>query len=359
VAKKTIFIAAGGTGGHLFPAIYIAQAIKKLEPTANIIAIGAGRPLEKKLYTDWNLQYEIIPTVGLKNRGLKGVLEFLFSFPKSIVKTIKLFLKYKPSAVVGVGGYVTAFPVCGAWFFGIPSWIHEAEIKPGMANLFLSFFSQKISVAFNECTFPRVIEKTFTGHPVRQGLETAKRSTAITSKPKNILILGGSQGAQSLDDAAEVIARFAKLENLSIVHQCRAQNVEQVKNSYQQMGLSDYSVVSFIDDVISSYVWADIIVSRSGAGSVSELSVVNKPVIFVPFPFAQADHQTKNANTLVKIGKAVLCPEGELFQDRIITEILKLMNIDRYNEMVSLPQKVAHQDAAHVVATGVLSLISA
>ena len=358
MAKKTIFIAAGGTGGHLFPAIYIAQALQQLDASLRVVALGAGRPLEAKLFHDWQLEYHIIPTVGLKNRGIKGILQFLISLPRAVMKTASLFAHYKPAAVVGVGGYVTVLPVLMAWCRAIPAWIHEAEIKPGMANAFLSFFSQKISVAFERCELPRIVEKTFTGHPVRRGLVDIQRSAPLTDPPKHLLILGGSQGAQSLDDAAPALAAFAKQHGLSLIHQCRPQNVDAVRAVYQASALTDYEVKGFIDDVIAAYAWADIIISRSGAGSVSELSVVNKPVIFVPFPYAQADHQTRNAKTLVEIGKAVLCPEGQGFQERLCTELSMLMDISRYNEIVKRPQKVSHQDAAQAIAAGVLSLIS-
>ena len=358
MAKKTIFIAAGGTGGHLFPAIYIAQALQELDTSLTVVALGAGRPLEAKLFHDWQLEYHIIPTVGLKNRGIKGIFEFVLSLPRAVVKTASLFARYKPAAVVGVGGYVTVLPVLMAWCRAIPAWIHEAEIKPGMANAFLSFFSQKVSVAFESCELPRLIEKTFTGHPVRRGLVEVKRSVPLTEQPKHLLILGGSQGAQSLDDAAPALATFAKQHGLSLIHQCRAQNVDAVRAVYQASALTDYEVKGFVDDVIAAYAWADIIISRSGAGSVSELSVVNKPVIFVPFPYAQADHQTRNANTLVEIGKAMLCPEGPGFQERLCADLATLMDLSCYNDIVGRPQKVSHQDAAQTIAAGVLSLIS-
>ena len=364
MAPKTIFIAAGGTGGHLFPAVYIAESIRASGPQFHIVGIGAGRPLEAKIYGSVNLEYKIVPTVGLKDRGVSGALNFLVTLPKAILKTITLIHRYRPEAMIGVGGYVTVLPVLFGWLLKIPTVIHEAEMKPGLANLFLSLFANRVTTAFQNCQMPSWANVSYTGHPVRQGLVAARRTQPLSNseKPKNILIVGGSQGAQSLDDALPLLSKIIKEHSLSIWHQCRPQNVAAVQATYAAAGISA-KVVPFIDDVIEAYTWADIIISRSGAGSVSELAVINKPIIFVPFPFAQADHQTKNALTLVEIGKARLCPENKdsaaEFQTRLGALLLQLLDIDRYNQVILAPGAKNNQDAATRIAGEMFSLIVA
>ena len=294
--------------------------------------------------------------MGLKSRGIKGLIQFLMSLPIAIFKTIKLFLKYKPLGVIGVGGYVTAFPVLAAWITRTPSWIHEAELKPGMANKFLSYFATRVSTAFESCELPKSAVRIFTGHPVREGLERAKiMSISNNFHPKKILITGGSQGAQSLDDASLKIAAFCQLHSLEVYHQCRPQNEASVMENYNL--LTNSKVSPFIDDMIEAYKWADIIVSRSGAGTVSELAVINKPVIFVPFPFAQGDHQTKNAMTLVEQGKALLVPEGQRFQEQLLSALEYITQSDSYVKMVNASAINRNRNGADEIASGVLSII--
>lgn len=352
----TIFLTASGTGGHLFPAVYICDFLKENLPDVNIIAIGSGRPLEKKIFSTRNLIIETIETVGIKNRGIKGIFQFIFYFPKSILTTIKLFLKYKPDVVIGMGGYATVFPVVFSWFFGIPSWIHEAELSPGLANWFLSFFATKISVAFNQSKNPIRNDLIITGHPVRPGLTQISKKV-LNTPVKNLLILGGSQGAQGLDEASDLIAKLAIKFGLNVIHQCRTTNIEKVKGSYSQNGL-DAKVIDFIDDMIQSYKWADILISRSGAGSVMEAAVVNIPTIFVPFPFSQGDHQKANAMILVKAGKALISDERTVdFRDSLSFNLEKLCSQSEYNQMILREYDFRGVDAAKLIAKGVVNLL--
>lgn len=349
-------IAASGSGGHLFPAIYIAQALQTLSPEASITFIGSGRPLEEKILGGAGFPVLTLPVKGLKNRGIKGVLQFLVSLPSAYLETRRIFKRERPDVVIGVGGYVTFFPVVCARLKGIPSWIHEAELKPGLANHVLSYFSTRISVAFESAEIPNRQKVIFTGHPVRKGLEVARNFNPITAPPKHILILGGSQGAQGLDKAMPELGELIKINGLEIVHQCRRDNVESVRGAYAQAGIRA-EVVPFIDDMASAYQWADIIISRSGAGSVMEIGIVNKPVIFVPFPFAQGNHQAANALTMVSKGKALICEEGEGFVSRLKDTFQTLLSVERYNHMKLAEGEGRTVDAAYKIAQGCLDLI--
>ena len=354
---KTIFIAASGSGGHLFPAVYVASALRKIESSINLVGIGSGRPLEKKIFSDWNLSYEVIETVGIKNRGLSGLFQFLFSIPKAIFQTTKLFYKYKPDVVVGMGGYATVFPVLYAWVAGIPTWIHEAELKPGLANFFLCFFAQTVSVAFEQAKLPTKSNRVFTGHPVRQGLADVAKNQINDNPVKNLLILGGSQGAAGLDQALPKLSELFLRNKINIRHQCRKNHSESVSKAYKDNGVVA-DVVEFIDDMPAAYQWADLTVARSGAGSIMEIGVVNIPAILVPFPFAQGDHQTHNANILVEQGKALLVSEkSPNFVSELSAAVTQLLDKSNYNQMLSKPLLNRTINAAEVIAKGVLAKI--
>jgi UDP-N-acetylglucosamine--N-acetylmuramyl-(pentapeptide) pyrophosphoryl-undecaprenol N-acetylglucosamine transferase len=353
----TIFVAASGSGGHLFPAVYVAEELRKLDANTKIIGIGSGRPLEEKIFSDWKVPFEVVPTVGIKGRGLKGLFQFLLSIPKAFYCTLSLFKKYKPSAVVGMGGYATVFPILVAWIFGIPTWIHEAELKPGLANWFLSFFVNKVSVAFPNAKIICLADKVVTGHPVRPNLEIARKKSA-PNQIKNILVLGGSQGAKGLDESLPKISKIFNKYNCSVKHQARKEKVQQVLDNYKQNGLSKIEVISFIDDMISAYQWADLVIARSGAGSVMEISVVNIPTIFVPFPYAQGDHQTANALTIVANEKALLVSELDPNFERKLQESIEiLLEPNNYNRMLLKDAENRTLNASKSIAEGIFSLI--
>ncbi len=349
-------IAASGSGGHLFPAIYIAKALKAISPDIEIVFIGSGRPLEEKILGSEGSKVLTLPVQGIKNKGMRGLLSFVFSLPKAFLEIRKIFKTHSPRIVIGVGGYVTFFPVVYATLRGIPSWIHEAELKPGLANYVLSFFATKISVAFKDAEMPNARKVVFTGHPVRMGLEIARSEMPLSESPRNVLVLGGSQGAQALDRALPELGRFILENQIQVVHQCRKDNVESVKSAYFGAGVQA-EVVPFIDDMAGAYKWADILVSRSGAGSVMEIGIVNKPTIFVPFPYSQGDHQVANARILVDAGKALMCQEGEGFVTRLKESFQALLSIDTYNQMKLRSFEGRSLDAANKIAQGCLDLI--
>ncbi len=349
-------IAASGSGGHLFPAVYIAQALKELRPDTEITFVGSGRPLEERILSSAGSKVLNLPVQGLKNRGFKGLLQFICSLPQALLQTAAIFRSERPDIVIGVGGYVTFLPVVFARLKNLPSWIHEAELKPGLANYVLSFFASKISVALEEAVMPSPKKVVFTGHPVRRGIEGARSFEPLKHDPQNVLILGGSQGAQALDSALPALATLITEHNLKIIHQCRKDNVEKVKQAYSSAQI-EAEIVSFIDDMTTAYNWADIIISRSGAGSVMEIGIVNKPAVLVPFPHAQGDHQKANAMILVNDGKAFLCEEGPQFLERIRAVLEKVLDLQIYNQMKLSQGQTRTRDAAKKIAEGCLELI--
>ena len=352
-----ILVAASGTGGHLIPAMHIVSALKHKSPECVVEFIGAGRPLEEKLIVEKGYTRHIVQSSGVKKRGLLGVLQFILRLPGGVLKISKLYNSFRPDVVVGVGGYVSVLPVVVARLKGIPTWIHEAELTPGLANKALSYFADRMSTAFAETKSKGRAKVQYTGHPVRSELEGVDRDSLPKNGPRHLLILGGSQGARGLDEAVAHIAPMLAERGIEVVHQCRPDAMELVVNSYRAAQVPAH-VVSFIDDMAGAYQWSDLIISRAGASSVAEISCVNRPTIFVPYPYQQGTHQSDNARTLVAKNKAILVEENEPeFSKRIKSALEKLLDPELYRAMKLAPQGAVRLDAASSIADGICSLV--
>lgn len=356
-----ILIAASGSGGHLFPARFIGEKIRELCPAAEIAFIGSGRPLEEKLIDSAGFKRYVMPFEILRGRKPGDVLRAMLGLPGLFAKVFKLFSEFQPSVVVGVGGYVSVLPVVVARIKGVPSWIHEAEIHAGRANRFLAFFASRISLAFENAIIPCKGKAVYTGHPVRgefsSFLHNGSSASPSSVAPSHLLILGGSQGSQGLDNAAGTIAHFVREHEIEVRHQCRPENTEMVKRAYEAAG-ARAEVVSFIENMIEAFSWADVIISRSGAASVMELGIVGKPALLVPFPFSQGGHQRANAMVLTDRGKALLCEEGEDFHARLKSSLERIFQAEVYREMFEKPAETSSLDASRKIAEGILSLRS-
>ncbi len=353
---RRILIAASGTGGHLIPALHIARALQAEAPGAVIEFIGAGRPLEEKLLVGNGFVRHIIPSAGVKRRSVLGLAQFMWRLPGGIARVASLLRRFKPDVVVGVGGYVSVLPLILARLKGIPTWAHEAELHPGLANRTLGYFADRMSISFADTRLKGRVKTEFTGHPVRPELKTVDRSTVRPDAPKRLLVLGGSQGARGLDQAVTEVGALLEARGVEVVHQCRAESMDLVMNSYRAAKVKA-SVVPFIDDMAGAYEWADLIVSRSGASSVAEISVVNRPTIFVPYPFQQGTHQTDNARELERLGKAVIVEETKPEFGRRLREALeRLLQRDVFVGMKEAPSEPRGLDAAQRIAQGILAI---
>lgn len=352
-----ILVAASGTGGHLIPAIHIIDALKSIQPEAVVECIGVGRPLEEKILGGHGLKRHIISGTAIKRRGLGGLLRFVFMTPRCLLQCVSLFRKFRPDVVVGVGGYASVMPLIVARIMRVPTWAHEAELRPGLANFVLGFFASTVSISFEETRIRGGAHLEFTGHPVRPELASVERTKIRSEIPERLLILGGSQGAQGLDNVISEIGDFLKERKIEVVHQCRPENLELVVNSYRACGVVA-SVVPFIDDMAGAYDWADVIISRAGASSVAEIGCVNKPTIFVPYPFQQGTHQTDNARSLANAGKAVVVEESQPnFGGRLLESLGALFTKERYLHMKKEPFEPRGLGAAKTIALGILRLV--
>ncbi len=355
--ELTILVTASGSGGHLFPAAFIIQAIKELNASTTIRFIGSGRELEREIVGARGVPLDAIDVVGLKNRGIRGILQFLWKLPSALFCTRRLLNQIQPDVVIGVGGYATVLPVLLARLRGVPTWIHEAERRPGLANYLLSFVATRVSVAFEDTVLPLPKKKVFTGHPLRPDLVELADKAPQFGLPLHVLVLGGSQGADSMDRAMIDIAPQLSVQDCEILHQARPSNVEFVRAGYREAGCKA-QVIPFIADMKEAFRWAHLVVSRSGAGSVMEIGVVNRPAILVPFPFSQGNHQEVNANLLAERGKAIVVSEGDAFPSRLHAAILKLSDPTEYRAMVERPAMDRSKCAARTIAQQAMALVS-
>ena len=351
-----VLVAASGTGGHLIPALHIMRAICQERPGSVVQCIGAGKPLEEKVIVANGFTRHIIKAAGVKRRGVLGLIQFAVCLPTAWFQCVRLFRRFKPDVVVGVGGYVSVLPVVVARLMRIPTWAHEAELHPGLANRVLGYFADTISTAFAETNIRGRAKLVFTGHPVRPELKKIDRMATSEGAPKHLLILGGSQGARGLDQAIPDFAGLLHERGIEVVHQCRPENAELVVNAYRAAQVKA-SVVSFIDDMVGAYEWSDLVISRAGASSVAEISCVNRPAIFVPYPFQQGTHQTDNAKALERQNKAVIVEETKPEFGRRLREALqKLLSAETFLVMKNAPCESRGLEAAERIARGVAEL---
>ena len=357
--NPVILIAASGTGGHLFPALYIARAIRAQHPSAKIVFLGAGRPLEADILGRGEFELKAIKMVGVNKRGVRGIVELLTVLPSAVLGVWRLFRELQPSAVVGVGGYASVLPVVYAALRRIPTWIHEAEPKPGLANGLLAPIAGTVSLAYRGAQMSRRAHTVFTGHPVRPELLAVRTHVPEGEPLSRLLVMGGSQGAEGIDRAMCALAPRLRAHfgerGLQVVHQCRKGNVTAVNDAYR--GQLEAEVLPFIEDLPAKYQWAHVIISRAGAGTVTELGIVNRPAILVPFPLKEI-HQHENARVLSDQGKALLVEEGGGFEDRLFEAIRALFTVAEHQRMQALPCQERVTNAAETIARGVLAMVS-
>ena len=351
-----VLVAASGTGGHLIPALHIVKALEKAAPGCVIEFIGAGRPLEEKIIVGNGYVRHVVASAGVKRRSIVGVLQFLWRFPRGVLQICSLYRRFRPDVVVGVGGYVSVLPVVVARLKGIPTWTHEAELHPGLANRVLGHFADRMSISFPDTRIRGRAKTEYTGHPVRPELSAVDGVSVRAGAPSRLLVIGGSQGARGLDQAVPDIAGVLAAKAVEVVHQCRPEAVDLVVNAYRA-GKVKASVVPFIDDMPGAYGWSDIIISRAGASSVAEIACVNRPAIFVPYPFQQGTHQTDNAKALAARGKALVVEEREPEFGRRLREALsKILEPEAFQQMKEAPVDARGLEAAGRIAQGIVSL---
>ena len=361
VGKIRVVIAGGGTGGHIFPAIAIANAIKKINPLVEILFIGAKGKMEMEKVPQAGYTIKGLTIAGFNRSSLIKNMGLPFKLIKSFWEVRNIFKAYQPTVVIGVGGYST-FPVLKyAQSKGIPTFIHESNSFAGKSNVLLGKNATKIFVATNgmEQFFPKN-KLLITGNPVRSAIAYAsiKKEEAIVffglkQNTQTVLIVGGSLGAKSMNEA--LVGSLEKIEKagLQLIWQTGKTNADKYKEA--DNGKDFIWVNEFITQMEMAYSAADIVISRSGAMAVTELCVVGKPSIFVPYPFAAEDHQTANAMALVEKKAALLVKDSEV-NDKLADTLIALSTDEALkSELKTNISALAITNADEVIAREVLA----
>lgn len=362
-AGGRIIIAGGGTGGHIFPAIAIANAIKQLQPDADILFVGAEGKMEMEKVPQAGYPIKGLTIAGFNRSSLLKNIGLPLKVIKSFFQVRTIIKQFKPTAVIGVGGY-SSFPVLRvAQSNGIPTFIHESNSFAGKANMMLGKKATKIFVATDgmEQFFP-ANKIVVTGNPVRASIAHSKVLQAealsffgLQSNVKTVLVVGGSLGAKSINDAiANHIETFAE-QGLQLIWQTGKTNAAYYKALAN--GKPNVWVSEFITQMEMGYAAADIVISRAGAMAVTELCVAGKPSIFVPYPFAAEDHQTANAMALVNKKAALLVKDSDV-NEALINAVLELSKNELSQQVLQQNiSALAIKNADEVIAKQILSSI--
>jgi len=310
---STLLVMAGGTGGHVFPALAVAQNLR--DRGVEVVWLGTRSGLEAKTIPAAGFDIEWINIRGARGKGVLGWLRTPFLILGAMIQTVGVVRRRRPRAMLGMGGFVAGPGGVVSWLLRRPLLIHEANALAGLTNQILARLASRVMTGFPG-TFGNSVGEEYVGNPVRPeiaGLEAPRKRMAGRSGPLRILVVGGSQGARALN--IELPAVFASLKQqgcaFEIRHQTGVNQREEVEQRYLSLGL-DADAEAFIDDMARAYEWADLVLCRSGAMTVAEVSAAGVAAVFVPFPYAVGDHQTANANYLVTRGAAHLVPEQQI-----------------------------------------------
>ena len=358
-----IIIAGGGTGGHIFPAIAIANALRRKDPTVSILFVGAKGKMEMEKVPQAGYEIIGLDIAGFNRSSLLKNLALPFKILKSMGQASKVMNDFNPDVVVGVGGYAS-FPMLRiAQKIGIPTLIQEQNSYAGKTNKLLGKKAAKICVAYDgmEKFFPAYkIKKT--GNPVRDAIEQTNvtkseglKHFSLEEDKKTLLVVGGSLGAKSINEAIEKHIDKLLKNNIQLIWQTGKNFVH--KAAEQAVDHRSVWVNDFISQMEYAYAAADLVVSRAGALAIAELCVVKKPVLFVPYPHAAEDHQTVNALSLVNQNAALMVPDGEAL-DKVVPMIIELAKDEaRQMELKENIGKMAMLNADELIADEVLSLM--
>ena len=362
-----VVIAGGGTGGHLFPGIAVAQEFLAKNAENSVLFVGTGKPFEISILSETGFAHRRITAEGFKGRGVWHQLVSIAKVPKGIIESMLILKGFKPHLVIGVGGYSAGPLVMGARLLGIKIVLHEQNILPGITNRILSRFADRIYVSFAETIIGVTAKKIrFTGNPVRKEIVQCAamfRNKDIQASKKEkkftIMILGGSQGAHSINMALlEALEYLENRENIFFVHQTGAQDETQVKQRYEKHGIEN-DTRAFFKDMAHQYQSADLIICRAGATTVAEIKAIGKGVIFIPFPFAADNHQVLNARSLEKVGAAEMILEKDL-SGKVLAERINyyVQRPEALQQMALRSRELGRVDAAGMIVDDCYDLIS-
>jgi UDP-N-acetylglucosamine--N-acetylmuramyl-(pentapeptide) pyrophosphoryl-undecaprenol N-acetylglucosamine transferase len=354
-SQATIIISAGGTGGHIFPALAVAQLLTSLN--YRVVLVGAKHGLENTLVPEHGYLLETVSVGGIRNKGILRKLMLPYTVLRSVSSCLAILRRHKPLAIIGFGGYA-AFPIgIAARLFGSPLLIHEQNSVAGLTNRILAKFANRVLTAF-----PNVLPSRKTqvvGNPVREAiLEISlenKLATLNTTDGLRVLVVGGSLGAQVLNDVVPMACAKLGRHIKSVTHQVGRGDAAAVAKSYVGNGIQA-EVVKFIADMAGAYAWHDVIICRAGASTVAEVAAAGMCAIFVPYPHAVDDHQTGNALYLVKDNAAYLLPQTNFSIETLVATLSELTPL-RCHETGIRARQLAILDSTEQIVQNIRSFL--
>lgn len=346
---------AAGTGGHIFPALSIARALQ--EQGCRVEWLGTPGGMEVELVGKTDITLHQVPVSGLRGKGVLGLVKAPLMVFRAVSRAMAIIRTSKPCCVLGMGGYVTGPGGLAAWLSGKPLLIHEQNAIAGFSNRMLSRLARKVMETFPG-TFPAGPKVLCTGNPVRPEIESIpdfRQGKTADSRVLNMLVLGGSQGAVAINSVMpEALASIPEEQRPRVRHQAGKHNCLETRRLYEQAELpmdDDIEVVPFIEDMADAYRWADVVICRAGATTVSEIAAAGLPSVLVPYPHAVDDHQRHNAQWLSKAGAAVLVDQAEFTPEKMAELFHGFMsNRVMLQGMAEAARTLARPDAAGRVA---------
>lgn len=356
--SKTLLVMAGGTGGHVFPALATADLLR--EHGVHVEWLGTDRGIEARVVPAADIRLNTIPVAGLRGKGFLKVLTAPYNLVKALLAARAVLKRVKPDAVLGMGGFASGPGGLAAWLMGIPVVIHEQNAIPGMTNKVLARTATRVLQAFPGAFAGCEVQDTI-GNPVRGPIlelpDPMQRMEGRTG-PIRLLVVGGSLGAQAINQRVpEALAQLAIDQRPVVWHQAGPTHLNATQTLYQSLAV-DAQIVPFIEKMDEAFAWADLVICRSGALTVSELAIAGVASVLVPFPFAVDDHQTANAQFLAQSGAAVLVQQHDLTLERLLQLFEQLNERGQLLDMANLARKQGKPDAGRQLANACLEVMA-
>jgi UDP-N-acetylglucosamine--N-acetylmuramyl-(pentapeptide) pyrophosphoryl-undecaprenol N-acetylglucosamine transferase len=365
--KKYLF-AGGGTGGHLFPALAIADEIKKLQPGADILFVGTKNKIEARVVPQKGYKFHTIWISGFQRSLRIQNLLFPIKVIVAMFQSLNILKKILPDVVIGTGGYVSGPVLYMASILGIKTVIHESNSYPGVVTRLLSKRMTKVFLTFEETRkwLKTMNNSEITGNPTRDVLENVKRKEALEffgleENKKTLLVFGGSLGSVSINNAMIKMVEKLITKNIQVIWQTGANDYERIEKELMRINVITSTAVvlaKFIDRMEYAYAAADVIISRAGATTIAELTRLGKAAILVPYPHAAADHQTLNAKTLVNAGAALMLTDNELNDKLENAAMLLINNNDMRRIMIEKSRNLGQPHASYNITQKIFEMVN-
>ncbi len=354
-----LVIAGGGTGGHVFPGIAVAEALSAMTPL-HVLWLGTGRQVEVEALAATPWTHRTLRVMPLKGTGIANKIKAVFTLPAASIRAMAWLKEFRPHVVFGVGGYVSGPVMLAARSFGVPAAIHEQNAVPGLANRMAARFAEKIFITYDESAdYFRGAAVELTGNPVRRSIIMAgEPDRGVSGSTPTILILGGSQGAAALNRIASAAIRtmWQSGRKINIIHQTGPDAEEEIREYYRKEGV-DAEVRPFIRDMADAYHRSDLVISRAGATTLAEITALGKPSILIPYPYAADNHQEKNARAMRDAGASVMFREADIGAVRLAGEIESIVTDRmRLQSMAEAAYGLGRRDAATHIASELMRL---